>query len=65
MASTMAATRAGIPKGMLEDLFQLCQGRHDSIWIDTTKPPDDEYKYRLNMLEPITASEAVRFDDYA
>jgi hypothetical protein len=63
-ASTMAATRAGIPPGMLQDLFGLCTDRHDSIWVDTTRPQDDSYRYRLNMLWPIRATSAVTFDEY-
>lgn len=63
-ASTMAATRAGVPPGMLQELFGLCADRHDSIWVDTTKGADDPYKYRLNMLCPIRCDSAVSFDEY-
>lgn len=60
----MAALRAGIPGDLLQELFQLCEGRHDSIWIDTSRPLDDPYRFRLNMLWPITASSAVDYGDY-
>lgn len=63
-ASNMAATRAGIPPGMLQELFGLCESRHDCIWIDTTRNQDDPYRYRLNMLWPIRCTSAVSFDDY-
>ena len=63
-ASTMAATRAGIPPGMLQELFGLCTDKHDSIWIDCSRGQDDPYRYRLNMLWPIRCSETVRYDDY-
>jgi len=53
MANTLAATRAGIPPAELDELFGLCQGKHDSIWIDCDRANDDDYRFRLNMLTPI------------
>jgi DNA polymerase III delta prime subunit len=63
-ASTMAATRAGVPPAMLQELFGLCQDRHDSIWIDCDQHPDSPWRFRLNFLTPITATSAVNFSDY-
>ena len=63
-ASTMAATRAGIPPGMLQELFGLCKDKHDSIWVDCSRGQDDAYRYRLNMLWPVRCTETVRYDDY-
>lgn len=63
-ASTLAATRAGIPPAMLRELFELCTDSHDSIWIDTDQRPDSIWRFRLNMLTPIRAESAVSFSDY-
>lgn len=63
-ASAMAATRAGIPPAMLQQLFELCYDRHDSIWIDCDRHPDSEFRFRLNFLTPITATDAVHFAEY-
>jgi hypothetical protein len=60
-ATTMAALRSGVPAALLHELFaDLCRDRHDSIWVDTTRPPDSEYRFRLNMATPIRAAETVR-----
>lgn len=64
-ATTMAATRAGVPPAMLEEMFDgLCEDPHDSIWVDTTQPPDSPWRFRLNMLTPIRAAETVHTADY-
>lgn len=56
----MISTRAGVPPGLLHELFEdLCQKPHDSIWIDSTRNADDPYRFRLNMLSPITFHETV------
>lgn len=61
-ANTLAATRAGIPPAMLTELFEgLCQSRHDSITVDSTKSPDSPFRLRLNVLTPIRAAETVRY----
>lgn len=66
-ATTMAATRAGVPPAMLNEMFEgLCVDRlHDSIWVDCTQPPDSPWRFRLNFLTPIRAAETVRLgEDY-
>jgi len=63
-ATAMAATRAGVPPAMLQQLFELCHDRHDSIWIDCDKHPDSPLRFRLNFLTPITATDAINFADY-
>lgn len=64
-ATALAATRAGVPTGMLKELFGLCENPHDCIWVDTDQPHDSQWRYRLNFLTPIRAVEAVSFSDYA
>jgi len=64
-ATALAATRAGVPTGMLKELFGLCTDPHDSIWVDTDQPHDSQWRYRLNFLTPIRAVEAVSFSDYS
>jgi hypothetical protein len=54
MANVDAATKAGIPVPDLLDMFGLCTDRHDSIWVDAERPPGDPWKFRLNMINPIT-----------
>lgn len=63
-ATVMAANRVGVPPRMLDELFQLCESRHDSIWVDATQPPDSPWRFRLNFLCPIRATETVRHSDY-
>lgn len=63
-ATTVAATKVGVPPKMLQELFELCTDRHDCIWIDSTQPPDSEWRFRLNFLTPIRAVETVCYDDY-
>lgn len=58
-ATTMAATRAGVPPAELQELFGLCRGRHESIWVDTTQPPGSPWRFRLNMVCPITCDGAA------
>lgn len=51
----MIASRVGVPPSLLHELFdELCLKPHDSIWIDSTKGADDPYRFRLNLLAPIT-----------
>lgn len=64
-ASVMAATRAGVPPALLQELFQLCHDKHDCIWVDCDVNPDSPWRFRLNFLTPITAGSAVSTEDYA
>jgi hypothetical protein len=61
-SNTLAATRAGIPPEMLNELFQLCHDKYDSIWIDCDRSMDDVYRFRLNMSIPITTNTKVEGD---
>lgn len=49
-----AAARAGVPYEVLEDLFQLCKTKYDSIHIDLDRQPEDQLKFRLNFTNPIS-----------
>lgn len=49
-----AASRAGIPADVLDDLFQLCRTKYDSIWIDLDRENEDPLKFRLNFTTPIS-----------
>jgi DNA polymerase III delta prime subunit len=56
----MIASRAGVPPSLLHELFDsLCKIPHDCIWIDSTRPADDPYRFRLNMLSPISFHESI------
>lgn len=61
-AVTLAANRVGVPPDLLRELFGLCLDRHDSIWVDTHRSPEDPYRFRLNWLTPIRAAEKVDFE---
>lgn len=50
----MIAQRASIDSEVLEDLFKLCESRYDHIWVDLDEPTDSPYRYRLNMIYPIS-----------
>lgn len=64
-ASVMAATRAGVPPALLQELFQLCHDKHDCIWVDCDVNPDSPWRFRLNFLTPICAGSAVDTTEYA
>lgn len=49
----LSAERAAISNEMLDDLFGLCQSRHDFIWIDLDEQIDSKWRFRLNFIEPI------------
>ncbi len=53
----MAAQRAGITYDILRDFFGLCHDKHDFIWIDLDCDHDSEWRYRLDMISPITIGE--------
>lgn len=46
------AKRAGIPNGMLNDLFGLLRDPREFLWIDMDSPPDSEWRYRVGF-EPV------------
>lgn len=50
----LVADRASIKPETLEDLFGLCHDKHDFIYVDLDSPHDDQWRYRLNFIEPIT-----------
>lgn len=52
-AHKVAASKAGIDMALLDGLFDLCKTRYDFICVDCSRPPDDPWRYRLNMIEPI------------
>lgn len=52
-AHRVAASKAGIDLSLLDGLFSLCKTRYDFITTDCSRPPDDPYRYRLNLIEPI------------
>jgi len=58
---TLAANRVGVPPDLLRELFGLCYDKHDSIWVDTHRSPEDPYRFRLNWLTPIRATEKIDF----
>jgi hypothetical protein len=64
MATALAATRAGVPPELLEDLFGLCRTPYESIWIDATQPAGSPWRFRLNMTKPIRSVETVCAEDY-
>lgn len=50
----MAAVRAGVPYDMLCDLFELLKTKYDFIWIDLDQDIDNPWRFRLNMISPIS-----------
>jgi hypothetical protein len=52
-ADKYAATRAGISAEILEDLYQLCKSKYDSIWCDLDAPLESPWRFRLNFTSPI------------
>lgn len=58
LATNLAAQRAGVPPALLNELFGLCRGPKDFIWVDTDQPPNSRWRYRLNFTTPI----ALRHD---
>ena len=46
------ANRAGIPLGMLDDLFGLLRGPKEFVWVDMDSPQDSVWRYRVGF-EPV------------
>jgi hypothetical protein len=47
------ANMSGISKDEFEELESLKRSNYDSIWIDKFLEPDDKYKFRLNLWNPV------------
>jgi hypothetical protein len=52
----MVARRAGIKPEVLDDLFQACRNKYDNIWVDTDADEGSLWRYRRNLMSPITVS---------
>jgi hypothetical protein len=57
MLNKLIASRCGVDSEFLDDLFKLCQTKHDFIYIDLDRDRDDPMRYRLNWIYPIIIKE--------
>lgn len=62
-AHKVASSKAGVDMDIMNGLFDLCKSRFDFITVDCSRPPDDPYRYRLNLISPIEIVEGDSSND--